>query len=337
MNKILSISIAAYNVSATLRECLEPFLKTNVLSELDIMIVDDGSKDDTAAIAQEYENKYPDTFRLIKKENGGWGSTVNTGIREARGEYFKQLDGDDYFEPTALNAFIEYLSQKPSDLVIAPYITYDSQTGDVITTENCNPGYQVKKTFNLKEIENFAPFMHSLSIKTELLRNGDVSVTEHCFYTDTEFVLKACNQAQTVSFFDLPVYYYRRAALGQSMSLQGFEKHYMEQYKVIEVSIDYMREYVKRAEIKRIFDKLLNGTCFWQYLIMFYISATPEHKHDLICFDKMLKEKAPEYYRSVRFEELDILRMTKFLGYSILAPHKKKKDNRFTEDGRLAN
>lgn len=337
MEKVLSISIAAYNVASTLRECVEPFLQSKVLDSLDIMIVDDGSKDETAAIAKEYQDKYPNSIRLIQKENGGWGSTVNYGIQKAVGKYFKQLDGDDYYEPKALNEFVAYLSNQPSDMVIAPYITYDSETGAVITTENCNPGCEVRKCFPIKDINEFSPFMHSLAIKTELLKNGDVKITEHCFYTDTEFVLKACNQAETVSFFDMPVYYYRRAAVGQSMSLDGFEKHYMEQYKVIEVSLDYLHTDVKRPEIKKIYDKLLLGTCWWQYLIMFYISATPEHKHNLIAFDKMLKEKAPNYYDQIHFGELDILRKTHFIGYSILAPHKKKKDNRFTEDGRLAN
>ena len=337
MEKILSVSIAAYNVAQTLKECLDPFLKSEVLDYLDIMIVDDGSKDNTAELASNYQNQYPTSIRLISKENGGWGSTVNIGIQNARGKYFKQLDGDDYYEPSALNKFVEYLKQTSSDLVIAPYITYDSETGDIITTENCNPGCEEKKVFLIKEIDGFSPFMHSLAIRTKLLQVGKVSVTEHCFYTDTEFVLKACNQANTVSFFDLPVYYYRRAALGQSMSLEGFEKHYMEQYKVIEVSLDYMIEMVKRPEIKKIFDKLLYGTCYWQYLIMFYISVSRQHKHDLKAFDQMLKEKAPDYYNSIHFGELDLLRKTRFWGYSFLAPYKKNKDNRFTADGRLAN
>ena len=308
--KVLSISIAAYNVESTLKECLDPFLKSTVLDELDIMIVDDGSGDHTTAIAQEYQELYPDTFRLIKKKNGGWGSTVNSGIKEARGVYFKQLDGDDYYEPEALNKFIQYLKSEPSDLVISPYITYDSETGKIITTEDCNPGCDLLKKYLIKDIPEFAPFMHSLSIKTKLLQKGGVKVTEHCFYTDTEFVLKACNQADSISFFDKPIYYYRRAAVGQSMSLSGFEKHYMEQYKVIEVSLDYLQKNVSRPEIKKIYDKLLLGTCFWQYLIMFYISVSKEHKNNLIKYDLMLKEKAPFYYNQIHFKELDILRKT---------------------------
>lgn len=337
MEKVLSVCVAAYNVADTLRECLEPFLRTEVLDQLDIMIINDGSTDKTVQIAEEYVKQYPKTFRLIKKENGGWGSTVNMGIRKARGVYFKQLDGDDYYEPEALNQFVDYLHTEPGDLVIAPYITYSAESREVITCEDCNPGCETGKTFALKEVSGFSPFMHSLSVKTNLLRHGSVKITEHCFYTDTEFVLKACNQAYTVSFFDRPVYYYRRAAAGQSMSLDGFEKHYMEQYRVIEASLDYMHCYVKREEIRRIYDELLCGTCFWQYLILFYISATREHKKSLKAFDQMLKEKAPDYYARINFAELRILRKTNFIGYYILAPYKKKKDNRFTADGRLVN
>ena len=121
------------------------------------------------------------------------------------------------------------------------------------------------------------------------------------------------------------------------MSLDGLEKHYMEQYKVIEVSLDYLQTSVHREEIKRIYDKLLCGTCFWQYLIMMYISTSHKHKRDLISYDNMLKRKAPNYYNSIHFPELDILRKFHFWGYSYLAKQKKKRDNRFTEDGRLAN
>ena len=337
MEKTLSVSIAAYNVAATLRETLDPFVQSGVLDDLDIMIVDDGSKDTTADLAKEYQERFPSSIRLIQKENGGWGSTGNTGIEYAVGKYFKQLDGDDYYSPENLPQYLEILKKHNSDLVITPYITYDDLTKAVITVENCNPGYPLETELLLKDVHNFGPFMHSFCIKTELLKRGNVKITEHCFYTDTEFVLKACNQAETVMFLDKPIYYYRRASSGQSMSLDGLEKHYLEQYKVIEVSLDYLQSSVHREEIKRIYDKLLCGTCFWQYLIMMYISTSHKHKRDLISYDNMLKHKAPDYYNSIHFPELDMLRKFHFWGYTYLAKQKKKRDNRFTEDGRLAN
>ena len=82
-DKILSISIAAYNVAETLKECLEPLLHSKCLEKLDVMIVNDGSSDDTPQIAEAYARAYPGAVRLLNKENGGWGSTLNTGMKEA--------------------------------------------------------------------------------------------------------------------------------------------------------------------------------------------------------------------------------------------------------------
>lgn len=332
--KILSISIAAYNVASTLRECLDPFLNCAVLDRLDIMVIDDGSKDDTVRIAREYVEKYPESFRVISKENGGWGSTVNTGIEKAKGKFFRQLDGDDYYKPENMADYIQMLDNSSADMVISPYIEYDEQSGNVISEQNCNPGVAIGKVFDLKDLDSFAPFMHSIAVRTELLREK-VKITEHCFYTDTEFVLKACNQINTVEFFDKTIYCYRRASVGQSMSLNGMEKHYMDQTKVIEVLLDYLNNQVNRDEVKKIYDNLLRGTCIWQYLVLLYIHPTRQHKRDLIAYDKMLKNNAPAYYHSIHLRNLTKLRLLHFLGYSYYARKQKKEDNRFSEDGRL--
>lgn len=332
--KILSVSIAAYNVSKTLSECIEPFLRCSVLDQLDIIIVDDGSSDATADIAAEYASHYPESIRIISKKNGGWGSTVNTGIAEANGLFFRQLDGDDYYNPENLPSYLDFLSQSDSDMVIAPYVEYDERTGNILATKDCNPGYEIGKRYALKDIDNFAPFMHSIAVRTDLLK-GHIQITEHCFYTDTEFVLKACNQIESVMFFDRPIYYYRRASVGQSMSLSGMEKHYNDQTKVIEVMLDYLKQEVKRPEVRKIYDKLLKGTCGWQYLVLLYIKPTHEHKKSLVQFDRMLKSKAPDYYQEIDIRNVRRLRMTHFIGYSYLAKKQKKTDNRFSEDGRL--
>ena len=106
--KILTVSIAAYNVSKYLDEALEPFTNSVYKDELEILIVDDGSKDDTAEIAKKYEERYPNTFKLVTKENGGWGSTLNKGIEIGTGKYFKQLDGDDWFDKDNLEDYLKW-------------------------------------------------------------------------------------------------------------------------------------------------------------------------------------------------------------------------------------
>lgn len=333
-NKVLSVSIAGYNVGKTLADTLKPFLKCRELKKLQIMIVNDGSKDNTAEIAQEYISMYPDVFTLINKENGGWGSTVNSGIQHATGKYFKQLDGDDYYNPHHLDLLIGQLEETDCDMIITPYISFDDRTGKQMDYHDCNPGYEQKKKYALSQLKGFKPLMHAICVKTELLKNA-VRVTEHCFYTDTEFVLKALNQVHTVMFFDKVIYCYRRAAEGQSMSLTGLEKHYFEQYRVIQELLTYREVSVKREEVLTAYDNLLFGTCMWHYLVMLYLKPTWKHRKDLIAFDKLLKKDAPDYYARTDIGTILKLRKTKYMGYCVAATLKKKKDNRFTADGRM--
>ena len=106
MKKNLTISIAAYNVENYLEKTLDSLIIDN-LDKLEVLIVNDGSKDNTKKIAQKYCKKYPNSIKLIDKENGGYGSTINAGIKEATGKYFKQLDGDDWYNTENLNRLVE--------------------------------------------------------------------------------------------------------------------------------------------------------------------------------------------------------------------------------------
>lgn len=73
---------------------------------LEVLIIVDGGNDKTLEIAKEYESKYPNTFKAVYKENGGYGSTINKGIELATGKYFKQLDGDDWFDTNNLEKYV---------------------------------------------------------------------------------------------------------------------------------------------------------------------------------------------------------------------------------------
>ena len=99
MEKLLTVSIASYNVEAFLRKTLDSCIVPELMDELEVLIVNDGSKDSTPEIAREYEAAYPETFRLIDTNIGGYGSTVNLSMQEARGTFYKLLDGDYWFDP----------------------------------------------------------------------------------------------------------------------------------------------------------------------------------------------------------------------------------------------
>ena len=87
MDKIVSFIIPSYNVEKYLNKCLTSFLNLEVLDLIEVIVVDDGSKDQTAQIARNYIEQYPSVFRLISKENGGHGSAINVGTAAAAGCY----------------------------------------------------------------------------------------------------------------------------------------------------------------------------------------------------------------------------------------------------------
>ena len=109
--KLLSIAIPSYNSENYMRNCIESLLPGG--EEVEIIIVNDGSKDGTAAIADEYAEKYPTIVKAIHQENGGHGEAVNAGLRAATGLYYKVVDSDDWVNEEAYLKILKklYLEQ----------------------------------------------------------------------------------------------------------------------------------------------------------------------------------------------------------------------------------
>ena len=105
--KILSIAVPCYNSQEYMRKCVDSLLKGG--EDVEILIVDDGSKDDTLKIARDYEEKYPTIVKAIHQENKGHGGAVNTGLAHATGLYFKVVDSDDWLNEEALKKALEVL------------------------------------------------------------------------------------------------------------------------------------------------------------------------------------------------------------------------------------
>lgn len=131
MKKILTVTVPSYNVEKFLENTLDSFVDERVLDDIEVLIVDDGSKDKTAEIGRKYEEKYPDTFRVISKENGGHGSTINRGIGEAKGKYFKVVDGDDWVDQDGFAELIQRLKTCDADYVFTNYYEVNDVTGEL--------------------------------------------------------------------------------------------------------------------------------------------------------------------------------------------------------------
>ena len=179
--KLITFTVPCYNSAAYMDHCIETLLPAG--EEAEIILVDDGSKDDTGKIADAYAEKYPTIVRVIHQENGGHGEGVNQGIRNATGMYFKVVDSDDWLDDDALAKVMDVLraqaaAEKPVDLVMANYV-YEhvaDNTRNIVDYTGILPEGRV---FKWSEIGHFPPnkniLMHSVIYRTEVLRKSGIT------------------------------------------------------------------------------------------------------------------------------------------------------------------
>ena len=173
------------------------------------------------------------------------------------------------------------------------------------------------------------PAMHTLTVKTKILKERQVHITEHCFYTDLEFVLRAYNECSTMYYYDKNIYFYRIARDGQSMSVSGVRKHYKEHQKVLLSMIDYMNTSVQDQNIKRQFFNRLQNAAYYQYLFYMALPCTVENKKELREYDKLLKEKSPKIYKKLSIHQpINFWRKSNFMFYYLLAHYKTSQDKK---------
>lgn len=290
MAKILSISVAAYNVESTLDKTLSSFNDPRIYDDLEVLIIDDGSKDNTKKIAEKYERIAPQTFKYIPKKNGGHGSTINKGIELATGKYFKVVDGDDWVDTNNLVKFIKDLKQQDSDLVLTNHTEmYPDHSKDINLISGMIPGkeYSWQDNVDIKRV-----VLHTLTVKTKLLKQNNVHITENCFYVDVEFVVWAAYVSKTITYFDIYLYKYRLGESDQSVAKTNMLKNINMQEKVSYQLVRMYDYFVKEQNMmpnqeKTIFNtfKRSIGSTMRTYLLMPITTA----KKRIKCFDENIK------------------------------------------------
>ena len=318
--KVLTVSVAAYNVEDYIEQCLQPFAQDGVKERIEVLVVDDGGTDRTAEIAAIYQAQYPETIKVVHKENGGWGSTVNKAINLATGKYFKQLDGDDYFDKDKLIPFLDELEKTNADIVLTPFVTFISNTGEIkkITDPIEKLEARPYKEYNLTELkQNVNIAMHQCTFKTVNLRDNNIQLLENAFYTDVELVTKALYYSETVCLFPYIIYHYRVMRDGQSWSIDGMRKHYKEHEKVIFRIADFLKTMPKTSGYGLAFQRL-KEMIYYQYYFYWHLKPSIIHQKELRTFDATMKNDYPELY-ALGSRKVRVLRNCHFILYLPLA------------------
>lgn len=329
-NKILTVSIAAYNVSKYLRKTLDSLILDEThMHSLEVFIVNDGSTDDTSSIAQEYMHQYPDTIRVIDKENGGYGSTINAALAAATGRYFKLLDGDDWYDQSGLCGLLDYLNTADADIVVSPYNTVKN---DVLFVAHHSDIPSETTSISSLQLADKLFQMHGITVKTDILRGYNHPIADHCFYTDIEYVFYCLAASETISRYDQAVYNYRLDINGQSVSLTGIEKHYKDHTRVTErICKCYENECqlftVGKSEILSYAVTFSIYGVFNNYMVL---RESEKHKKELKMFDDHLKTMYPKAYLTGNGSHVvRLTRRFRFHLYWILCKYMKFKFGRF--------
>lgn len=243
--KLLSVAVPCYNSEEYMEKCIQSLLKGG--DEMEILIVNDGSKDRTAEIADEYAKKYPGTVRVIHQENKGHGGAVNAGLEHATGLYFKVVDSDDWLNEEALKKVMQVLEDvirgpETLDALICNYV-YEKEGAKRKRVMRYHSVFPENRIFTWSEANTLALgqyiLMHSLIYRTELLRKSGLKLPEHTFYVDNIFAFQPMLFVKKLYYLDVNLYRYFIGRGDQSVNEKVMLTRMDQQLKVNKLMIDY--------------------------------------------------------------------------------------------------
>lgn len=318
--KILTIVVPVYNVEKYLDQCLKSFVIFELLEKLEVLIINDGSSDSSSAIGQTYVNEYPNTFRMITKENGGHGSTINLGIQEATGRYFKVVDGDDWLTAEGIISLVNLIDKIDVDMVLSNYYWVDDTTGRTSKEiEEVCPGIEYGKIVPFENISKRLFFkMHAITYRTEILKKIPNKIDEHCYYVDLEYITFPIPYIKTVAAIPDYVYMYRIGQSTQSVSIENMQRRCAQHEKVVKCLLKYFKCNTNvTSDIKDCMAEIIARSVTSQYKI--FLSFKKSHKEDMIHFEKILKEQYYDIYIKVKNPAVSILRLTNYIAYGLIS------------------
>lgn len=242
--KILTVVIPCYNSEAYMDKAIKSVLIGD--EDLEILIVDDGSRDNTPIIADEYEKKYPNIIHVIHKKNGGHGDAINTGLKYSDGMYFKVLDSDDWFDKDSLKKVLDVLKSmvinaKPVDMFIANYV-YENMNINKEKSINYKGAMPEEKIFTWNDLGHLRSsqniLMHSVIYRTEVLKECKLELPKHTFYVDNIFVYKPLPYIKTMYYINVDLYRYFIGREDQSVNEKVMIQRIDQQIKVTKIIID---------------------------------------------------------------------------------------------------
>lgn len=317
--KTITFAVPCYNSAAYMDTCIESLLACGGeagTDDIEIVIVDDGStKDDTAAKADEWQERCPGVVRAVHQENGGHGQAVNTGLANATGVYFKVVDSDDWLDASAMREVMAYLRAQaaapaPTDLVVGNYV-YEKVHEGTRTVMHYRNVFPEGREFGWDEVGRFGQsqylLMHSVIYRTRLLRDMGLTLPKHTFYVDNIFVYVPLPHVKTIYYRDVDMYRYFIGREDQSVNESVMMSRIDQQLRVTRLMIDAvpLPSGVQERRLERYMENYLSMMmCICSIFLRMINTDEAEDKREGVW--DYLKERNPEVYRRIRRSVLNL-------------------------------
>ena len=307
---VLSVVVPAYDAEAYLGRALDSLVGRG--ADLEVIVVDDGSSDGTAALAQRYVDAHPDVVRLVSKPNGGHGSAINTGLDHARGAYLKVVDADDWLDGDALAAVLARLrgflaAGREVDLLVSNFVyeKVGKRTKTAVRYRGALPadrvvGWSATRGFGSRQYL----MMHALTYRTAVLREAGLRLPEHTFYVDSLYALVPLAHVRTLVYLDVDLYRYFIGREDQSVQEAVHLRRLDQQLRVNRLLLDHLSHV-------RVTDRRLCAYRLHYVAIICAVSSillvragTREALADRRRFWSELRRQDPWLYRKVRWSLL---------------------------------
>ena len=215
----VSVIVPVYNVESYLDKCLTSLVK-QTLQEIEIIVVNDGSKDNSEKIIEKYLKKYPEKIKYIKKANGGLSSARNEGLKYASGEYIGFVDSDDYVSLNTFNLMYKKAKEKNFDLVVCN-LNYVYETKTKMVSAGLDKDLENEDEVK-KNIVFLYPAVWNKLYKKEIL--DSLKFKEGIWYEDVEFNFRVYPRVKSIGYVDKPLIQYvqRESSISKTIDKRLF-------------------------------------------------------------------------------------------------------------------
>lgn len=304
---LITFLMPCYNSASFMGRGIESLLQ--VEHSCEIILINDGSSDETSAIAHDYAERYEHVL-AIDQENSNWGGVVNHGIKLARGRYFKVIDSDDSFDHQALARVLDALEEcaeqgNEPDLMISNYV-YDHMATKSQRTMQYRSFFPANRVFAWPEmgrpgLDKFI-MIHAAWFKTSVLRESGVVLPTGVSYMDSLLLLHPMPYVKTLYYLDVAPYHYLIGREGQSVEIEVVKKHIDEQIMATKLAIDDV-DYDQLLKTQPNCGMLMIGyvSCMMSVsTIHLFMINTPESIEKNTELWAYMREKNPVLYDHVR-------------------------------------